>query len=63
MNALNDEEPLIDSILMHMGNIYAKMEKFELSIYFYRRSVQIMERKYGRLNIEIQWHLHDQQCA
>lgn len=53
MNALNDEEPLIDSILMHMGNIYAKLEKFELSINFYQRSLQIMERKYGMLNIEI----------
>lgn len=47
VNALNDEEPLFDSILMHMGNIYAKLEKFELSLSFYRRSLQIMERKYG----------------
>ncbi|XP_057798734.1 uncharacterized protein LOC131014697 [Salvia miltiorrhiza] len=47
VNALNDEEPLIDSILMHMGNIYAKLEKLELSINFYQRSLQIMERKYG----------------
>ncbi|KAH6804103.1 Tetratricopeptide repeat superfamily protein [Perilla frutescens var. frutescens] len=47
VNTLDDEEPLFDSILMHMANIYAKLEKFELSIHFYRRSLQIMERKYG----------------
>ncbi|XP_042000915.1 nephrocystin-3-like isoform X2 [Salvia splendens] len=47
VNVINDEEQLIDSILMHMGNIYAKLEKFELSINFYQRSLQIMERKYG----------------
>lgn len=47
VNALNDDEPLVDSILLHMGNIYAKLEKFELSISFYRRSLRIMERKYG----------------
>lgn len=53
MSELNDEEPLIDSILMHMGNIYSNLGKFDLSIYCYRRSLQIMERKYGRLNFEI----------
>ncbi|KAL8049429.1 hypothetical protein ABFX02_06G020100 [Erythranthe guttata] len=32
---------------MHMGSMYSKLEKVELSICFYRRSVQIMEKKYG----------------
>ncbi|KAL0317986.1 UNVERIFIED_CONTAM: hypothetical protein Sangu_2212900 [Sesamum angustifolium] len=44
---LKDDEMLLDSILMHMGSIHAKLEKFELSISFYRRSLQIMETKYG----------------
>ncbi|PIN27102.1 Kinesin light chain [Handroanthus impetiginosus] len=47
VNGLKDDELLLDSILMHMGRIYAKLEKYELSIGFYRRSLQIMERKYG----------------
>ncbi|KAL2226944.1 UNVERIFIED_CONTAM: hypothetical protein Sindi_2053100 [Sesamum indicum] len=47
VNELKDEELLLDSILMHMGSINAKLEKFELSISFYRRSLQIMETKYG----------------
>ncbi|KAL6541491.1 hypothetical protein OROGR_010977 [Orobanche gracilis] len=44
---LNDEETFLDSILMHMGSMYAKLEKFELSVSFYKRSLQILERKYG----------------
>ncbi|KAL6533337.1 hypothetical protein OROMI_027449 [Orobanche minor] len=44
---LNDEEMFLDSILMHMGSMYAKLEKFELSVSFYKRSLQILERKYG----------------
>ncbi|KAL3630712.1 hypothetical protein CASFOL_023696 [Castilleja foliolosa] len=44
---LNDEELLLDSILMHMGSMCAKLEKFELSVQFYSRSLQILERKYG----------------
>ncbi|KAG8381126.1 hypothetical protein BUALT_Bualt06G0090000 [Buddleja alternifolia] len=47
VTGLKDEELLLDSILMHMGSMYAKLEKFDLSISFYRRSLQIMESKYG----------------
>ncbi|XP_051138013.1 uncharacterized protein LOC127256193 [Andrographis paniculata] len=47
VNELNDDEMLVDSILMHMGSIYAKLEKFDLSICVYRRCLQIMESKYG----------------
>ncbi|EYU25245.1 hypothetical protein ABFS82_06G019600 [Erythranthe guttata] len=47
VNELKDEELLLDSILMHMGSMYSKLENVELSICFYRRSVQIMEKKYG----------------
>ncbi|CAI9775075.1 unnamed protein product [Fraxinus pennsylvanica] len=47
VNRLKDQEPLLDSILMHMGSMYDKLEKFELSIGFYQRSLEIMERTYG----------------
>ncbi|KAL2558740.1 Tetratricopeptide repeat (TPR)-like superfamily protein [Forsythia ovata] len=47
VNELKDQEPLLDSVLLHMGSMYAKLEKFELSIHFYRRSLKIMEKIYG----------------
>ncbi|KAL3846165.1 hypothetical protein ACJIZ3_003568 [Penstemon smallii] len=47
VNGIKDEELLLDSILMHMGSMYAKLEKYETSISFYRRSLKIMEGKYG----------------
>lgn len=53
VNGLEDEELLLDSILMHMGSMYSKLENVELSICFYRRSLHIMERKYGMWNFDI----------
>ncbi|XP_073125999.1 uncharacterized protein [Henckelia pumila] len=50
VNGLKDEEPLLDSILMHMGSMHAKLEKFEKSMHFYGRSLEIMERKFGSNN-------------
>ncbi|KZV46055.1 nephrocystin-3 [Dorcoceras hygrometricum] len=47
VNELKDEEPYLDSILMHMGSMHSKLEDFEKSITFYRRSLEIMERKFG----------------
>ncbi|KAM3381783.1 nephrocystin-3 isoform X2 [Capsicum galapagoense] len=44
---LKDEEPLLDSILTHMGNMYEKLENFEMSICLYRRAVKVLERLYG----------------
>ncbi|KAL3524423.1 hypothetical protein ACH5RR_017257 [Cinchona calisaya] len=46
-NGLKDDEPLLDSILLHMGNMYEKLEKFELAINQYGRALNIIERKYG----------------
>lgn len=44
---LKDEEPLLDSILTHMGNMYEKLENFEMSICVYGRAVKVIERLYG----------------
>lgn len=44
---LKDDEPVLNSILIHMGNMYEKVEKFEMAIYQYRRALRIMEKKYG----------------
>ncbi|XP_016471148.2 uncharacterized protein LOC107793338 isoform X2 [Nicotiana tabacum] len=44
---LKDEEPLLDSILTHMGNMYEKLENFEMSICLYGRAVKVIERLYG----------------
>ncbi|CAN4085695.1 unnamed protein product [Withania somnifera] len=44
---LRDEEPLLDSILTHTGNMYEKLEHFEMSIYLYGRAVKVVERLYG----------------
>lgn len=45
---LKDEEPLLDSILTHMGNMYEKLENFEMSICLYGRAVKVVERLYGK---------------
>ncbi|CAN4089540.1 unnamed protein product [Withania somnifera] len=44
---LKDEEPLLDSILTHMGNMYEKLENFEMSICLYGRAVKAVGRLYG----------------
>nr|XP_016433886.1 PREDICTED: uncharacterized protein LOC107760364 [Nicotiana tabacum] len=44
---LKDEEPLLDSILTHMGNMHEKLETFEMSICLYGRAVKVIERLYG----------------
>jgi len=44
---LKDDAPRLDSILMHMGSMYATLSKFEKSLDVYQRAVYIMERTYG----------------
>ncbi|RAL51475.1 hypothetical protein DM860_010977 [Cuscuta australis] len=44
---LKNEEPLLDSILMHMGSVYDKLENLEMSLLSYKRALPIVERKYG----------------
>lgn len=47
VEGLKNNEPLLDSILMHMGSVYEKMEEFEMSFSSYNRALAIMEREYG----------------
>ncbi|XP_019200299.1 PREDICTED: nephrocystin-3 [Ipomoea nil] len=47
VEGLKNDEPLLDSILMHMGSVYEKMEEFEMSFSSYNRALAIMEREYG----------------
>lgn len=46
---LKENEPLLDSILIHMGNMYEKLENFEIAINLYRRAISVTEMKYGEL--------------
>lgn len=46
---LMGNEPLLDSILIHMGNMYEKLENFEMAINLYRRAISVTEMKYGEL--------------
>ncbi|GLT48255.1 hypothetical protein SLA2020_218900 [Shorea laevis] len=43
-----DDEPLLGSILMHMGSMYSTLGDFEKSMLAYRRVILISESKYGR---------------
>lgn len=48
IDGLKDDEPLLDSILTHMGSMYSSLGKFEKSVLAYRRSLEISECEYGK---------------
>ncbi|XP_061375686.1 uncharacterized protein LOC133317810 isoform X2 [Gastrolobium bilobum] len=48
IDTLKEDEPHLDSILIHMGSMYATLSKFEKSLDTYQRAVYIMERTYGK---------------
>ncbi|KAL9312860.1 hypothetical protein ACSQ67_018312 [Phaseolus vulgaris] len=45
---LKDDAPRLDSILMHMGSMYATLNMFEKSLDTYQRALYIMEGTYGK---------------
>ncbi|KAK3034727.1 hypothetical protein RJ639_032680 [Escallonia herrerae] len=47
VDGLTDDEPILDSVLMHMGSMHSALAKFEQSILLYRRALAIIEREYG----------------
>lgn len=47
VNVLLDDEPLLDSVLTHMGSMYTTLRKFENSMRMYKRALGIIEGKYG----------------
>ncbi|KAJ0653471.1 putative tetratricopeptide-like helical domain superfamily, malT-like TPR region [Helianthus annuus] len=44
---LGDDEPLIDSILTHMGSMHSTLGRFEKSMLSYKRALEILERYHG----------------
>ncbi|XP_047317428.1 nephrocystin-3 [Impatiens glandulifera] len=45
---LEDDEPLLDSILTHMGSMCSAMGKSENAMLAYRRAIGILEKNYGK---------------
>ncbi|KAF6146013.1 hypothetical protein GIB67_033372 [Kingdonia uniflora] len=46
-NVKNDE-PFLDSVLMHMGSMYTNFGKFEEAMRSYQRGLEILERLFGK---------------
>ncbi|KAL8199711.1 hypothetical protein R6Q57_013279 [Mikania cordata] len=44
---LGDDEPLLDSILTHMGSMHSSLGWFENSMLTYKRALKILERSHG----------------
>ncbi|XP_043720369.1 uncharacterized protein LOC122667941 [Telopea speciosissima] len=48
VRSVKNGEPLLDSVLMHMGSIYAALGKFEDALRVYRRGLEILESIFGK---------------
>ncbi|GJX46842.1 nephrocystin-3 isoform X2 [Tanacetum coccineum] len=44
---LSDDEPLLDSILTHMGSMHSALGRYEKSMILYKRVLEILERNHG----------------
>lgn len=53
VDSLKDDEPLLDSVLVHMGSMYSTLGKFEKSMSAYRRAIGNMESIYGKLSGQV----------
>ncbi|PRQ60462.1 putative tetratricopeptide-like helical domain-containing protein [Rosa chinensis] len=51
VGSLKDDEPLLDSVLVHMGSMYSTLAKFEKSMLVYRRAIDNMENMYGKNSV------------
>lgn len=51
VDSLRDDEPLLDSVLMHMGSMYSALGKLEKSVLSYQRAIDILESIYGKCNL------------
>ncbi|KAK5804572.1 hypothetical protein PVK06_032223 [Gossypium arboreum] len=45
---LNNDEPLLDSILVHMGSMYSNLGEFEKSLPVNERATDILENRHGK---------------
>ncbi|XP_042503332.1 nephrocystin-3 isoform X2 [Macadamia integrifolia] len=48
VSSMKNGEPLLDSVLMHMGSMYAALGKFEDALSAYRRGLEILEIIFGK---------------
>ncbi|KAF5962037.1 hypothetical protein HYC85_003246 [Camellia sinensis] len=48
VDGLKDDELLLDPVLTRMGSMYSALGKLEDSMLAYRRSLEILEREYGK---------------
>ncbi|XP_010267554.1 PREDICTED: nephrocystin-3 isoform X2 [Nelumbo nucifera] len=46
--SVKNSEPLLDSLLMHMGSMYTALGKFDNAMLVYRRGLEILENLYGK---------------
>ncbi|XP_004309126.1 PREDICTED: nephrocystin-3 [Fragaria vesca subsp. vesca] len=51
VGSLKDDEPLLDSVLVHMGSMYSTLGKFEKSMIVYRGAIDNMENIYGKHSV------------
>ncbi|XP_043813429.1 uncharacterized protein LOC110617188 isoform X4 [Manihot esculenta] len=49
VESLKDDEPLLDSVLIHMGSMYSALGKFESSMVAYKRAIGVLESKHGNV--------------
>lgn len=47
VDKLMDSEPLLDSVLMHVGSMYSSLGMFENALLAHQRAVSILENTYG----------------
>lgn len=47
VGALHDDNPLVDSMLIHMGSMFTTLGKFDDAIIVYQRGLKILEREFG----------------
>ncbi|KAH1089800.1 hypothetical protein J1N35_017057 [Gossypium stocksii] len=48
---LNNDEPLLDSILVHMGSMYSNLGEFEKSLPVNQRAADILENRHGKNSV------------
>ncbi|OAY46591.1 hypothetical protein MANES_06G011400v8 [Manihot esculenta] len=51
VESLKDDEPLLDSVLIHMGSMYSALGKFQSSMVVYKRAIGVLESKHGKSSI------------
>uniref|UniRef100_A0A2C9VLW1 MalT-like TPR region domain-containing protein n=1 Tax=Manihot esculenta TaxID=3983 RepID=A0A2C9VLW1_MANES len=61
VESLKDDEPLLDSVLIHMGSMYSALGKFQSSMVVYKRAIGVLESKHGNVEEAIDLYKKDLQ--